>query len=241
MATLLIGNQENETNVQDKKPMSCMSLTNDKKTRVKIIIHQLGNTDVFEKEIDSEFTLLELLRFLIQVNPIFKMSSFHLGSTKESITVRNSTLKLVDFVSENNIVQLFCVDMFSIPKNDLLEAENIVKIYDNHLENTINIDDVCCINHVKIGEKIDFEWSGDVYLYSPYEQNTLTDIIFIKHQNTLYAYNECCLRKMIDPKSTTVLIPHVNLKVNTIDFFEKLLFISHDEKFKIVDIDDIII
>ena len=52
MATLLIENQENETNVQDKKPMSCMSLTNDKKTRVKIIIedHGLGITVDFEEE-----------------------------------------------------------------------------------------------------------------------------------------------------------------------------------------------
>ena len=239
MATLLIGNQENETNVQDKKPMSCMSLTNDKKTRVKIIIHQLDNTDVFEKEIDSEFTLLELLRFLIQVNPIFKMSSFHFESSKESITIRNSTRKLVGLTSENNIVELVQVGMFT-PKNELLKAINIVKIYDNHLENTINIHDVCCINHAKIGEWIGFgKGSPNV---PPEENNTLKYIVFIKYQNTPNAYNRYCLLEMIEPISGTLLIPHVNLKVNSSDFIRKLNFsIETGNEFIIVDIDDIII
>lgn len=99
---------------------------NDKKTQVEIIICKLSNREGFKKEIDSEFTMLDLLRFLTQKNSIYNMSSFHFGLTKELITIKNATSKLVDFVDENNIIKLFEVGMFT-PKNDLLRAKNIIK------------------------------------------------------------------------------------------------------------------
>jgi hypothetical protein len=43
------------------------------------------------------------------------------------------------------------VDVFFL-KNDLLKAKYIVKIYDSNLQDTANIDDICCINHARMLE-----------------------------------------------------------------------------------------
>ena len=227
MATLLTGKAQNSP--EEK---------NDKKTQVEIIICKLSNREGFKKEIDSEFTMLDLLRFLTQKNSIYNMSSFHFGLTKELITIKNATLKLVDLVDENNIIKLFEVGMFT-PKNDLLRAKNIIKIYDNNLENTTNIYDVCCINHAKIGEWIGFgKGSPNVPVE---DNNSLKNIVFVKYQNIPTAYNRYCLLMMIDPTSRSFLIPHLNLRVNSGDFIRELnSSIEIGDEFMIVDINDII-
>ena len=227
MATLLTGKAQNSP--EEK---------NDKKTQVEIIICKLSNREGFKKEIDSEFTMLDLLRSLTQKNSIYNMSSFHFGLTKELITIKNATSKLVDLVDEKNVIKLFEVGMFT-PKNDLLRAKNIVKIYDNNLENTTNIHDVCCINHAKIGESNGFgKGSPNV----PVEvNNTLKNIVFVKYQKTSAAYNRYCLLMMIDPTSRSFLIPHLNLRVNIGDFIKKLnSSIEAGDGFMIAHIDDII-
>ncbi len=194
-------------------------LTNDEKIQVEIIICKLSNRDVFKKEIDSDFTMLALLKFLIQKDSNYKMSSFHFGLTKELITIKNATSKLMDLVDENNVIKLFEVGMFT-PKNELLRSENIVKIYNNSLENTTNIHDVCCINHAKIGEWNGFgKGSPNVPVE---DNNTLKNIVFVKYQKTSAAYNRYCLLMMIDPTSRSFLIPHLNLRVNLGDFIKKL-------------------
>lgn len=220
------------------KPMFHNDLTDDEKIQVEIIICKLSNSDVFEIEIDSEFTLLDLLRFLLQKDSIYNMSSFHFGLTKKLITIKNSTLKLVDCVDENNVIKLFEIGMLT-PKNDLLRAQNIVKIYDNNLQNTTNIHDVCCINLAKIGEWIGF---GKGNSSVPVEDNnTLKNIVFVKYQNTSTAYNRYCLYMMIDVTSRSLLIPHLNFRVNSDDFIRKLnLSIETGDEFMIVDIDIII-
>ena len=220
------------------KQMFHNNLTDDEKIQVEIIICKLSNRDVFRKEIDSDFTVLDLLRFLIQRDSTYNMSSFHFGLTKDLITIKNSTLKLVDFVDENNVIKLFEVGMFT-PKNDLLRAINIVKIYNNCLQNTTNINDVCCINHAKIGEWIGF---GKGRPNVPVEDNnTLKNIVFVKYQNIPTAYNRYCLLMMIDPTSSSFLIPHLNLRVKLGDFIRKLnSSIETGDEFMIVDIDDII-
>lgn len=214
------------------------NLTDDEKIQVEIIICKFGNRVVFEKEIKPVFTMLDLLRFLIQKDSNYNESSFHFGLTKELITIKNSTSKLVDFVDEKNVIKLFEVGMFT-PKNDLLRAKNIVKIYDNCLQNTSNIHDVCCINHAKIGESNGFgKGSPNV----PVEvNNTLKNIVFVKYQKTSAAYNRYCLLMMIDPTSRSFLIPHLNLRVNLGDFIKKLnSSIETGDGFMIVHIDDII-
>ena len=220
------------------KTMFHNDLTDDEKIEVEIIICKLSNRDVFRKEIDSDFTVLDLLRFLIQRDSTYNMSSFHFGLTKDLITIKNATLKLVDFVDENNVIKLFEVGMFT-PKNDLLRAGNIVKIYNNCLQNTTNINDVCCINHAKIGEWIGFgKGSPNVPVE---DNNSLKNIVFVKYQNIPTAYNRYCLLMMIDPTSSSFLIPHLNLRVKLGDFIRKLnLSIETGDESMIVDIDDII-
>lgn len=96
------------------------------------------------------------------------------------------------------------------PKNDLLRAINIVKIYNNCLQNTTNINDVCCINHAKIGEWIGF--GKDLPNIPVEDNNTLKNIVFLKYQKTSTAYNRYCLLMMIDLTSRSLLIPHLNLR-----------------------------
>lgn len=216
----------------------------DKKIPIKILIHNIGNlTQEFEKDIHSDFTLLDFLKFLLGVKLSSELSSFSLFNLKDlkktTINIQNSTTKLINFIDEKNTVNLYergCL----FPKNDLLKAKYIVKIYDSNLQDTTNLDDICCINHARIGEWIGF---GKGKTSVPIEDdNRLINIVFIKYKNINTAYNLHCLLMTLNPTSDLLLIPHLNLQVNSCGFITRLnssLAIKDD--FNIVDITDILI
>ncbi len=99
------------------------------------------------------------------------------------------------------------------PKNSFKSMRNIHAIYLSGLQDTINLYDSCLLNLAKIGEWIDFG-KGPTKV-SPEEDNRIHNLIFVIYGDMKpYVYNMYCFTKLIDVKTYTILVPHINITVS---------------------------
>lgn len=185
----------------------------------------------FNLNIDEDFMFIHLLKILNNV-PEFKIYGYRLN--RIFINNKNSNKKVIDSVINNELI-IYEVNQFT-PKNSLNSIENIIAMHDNKLEKTINLFDVCPINHAKIGE-----WNGwgrgPIYVPKEEDNHNLRNLIFIVYNNSdPYVYNIHCLFRLINEYTNELLIPHLNKKFCIInEFMEKY---TSNSKIKILNIND---
>ena len=186
---------------------------------IKIIVQTLmapPTPVIYYTTIDDNYTFYDLLLFLqsLKSNKIpYGDSSFkHNG---EFIRASKLNQKIADVVVDNAL-KIYEYGIFT-PKNSFLKIKNIIRLRKHNLEDTINIDHECIINHAKIGEWIG--WGRGPTTVPKTEDNTLPNLLFIRYPNTKpYVYNIHCLYELINKKSNTLLIPHINKHISAHKF-----------------------
>ena len=206
------------------------------------------NPVVFKLRMYPEFTFLDLLIFLLhsyesKVSHVsFHDSSFLLDKSKISIDLENVNEKLINYVEDNKVLGDTSIELIEhgilIPKNDFKKTKNIVGLYKNGLDRTINIgmDDtnIDMINLSKTGSCDGFG-SGPTIVV-PEEDNHLKNLIFIVYKsNKPYVYNMYCLYKSMNKQERSILIPHLNKKFKVEKFIDKYF---GKEEFRIVKLND---
>ena len=119
---------------------------------ISLTIKRLGNPMMqFTISICENYTLLDLLSFITKI-PGLKLSGYIINN--QNITVLNAMDKVLSFVKGGSIdiTENSCFN----PKNDLLKAYVILKVYRENLQHTANLLDVCPINQADIGSWIGF-------------------------------------------------------------------------------------
>ena len=118
------------------------------------------------------------------------------------------------------------------PKNSFHKTGNIIKLYELGLENTINLYDVCILNHAKPGEWIG--WGRGPIEVPKEEDNTIRRLLFVVYKKQSFVYNMACLYNLIDNENNLLFIPHLNKKINGI----KLADIQKIGNFNILYLED---
>ena len=179
---------------------------------MQVKIERMCISDIeFTISIDKEYTFIDLIKYIQSNYGGEGYSALRCKKTARIVNARWLRRSVLDYCREIGIEKLeFRSLSHFTPKNNFIELYALVLVFDNHLEDTINLDDVCPINHGKIGEWIGFG-SGPTTV--PLEvSNRLNNVLFFKLDNNKpYAYNIHCLVKMID--QNMVLIPHLNQKI----------------------------
>ena len=188
--------------------------------QIKLIIRNIMLADkIYNLTIDNNYSFIDLLLYLSDTgDKSYKYSSFRIKHTFTLICINNLNEKLFSHENNGEII-LLEIGYFS-PKNSFQQLGNIISLYNYHLLNTTNIDDVCSINLGKIGEWIGF---GRGPTTVPKEEdNTIHNLIFVRlNYDNPVAYNIHCLEKLIIWDDTvSLLIPHLNKRVKASKFIE---------------------
>tara|TARA_B100000424_G_scaffold267113_1_gene259333 strand:+ start:1341 stop:2078 length:738 start_codon:yes stop_codon:yes gene_type:complete len=191
------------------------------------IVSLLHGRQTFVTQINETYTLLDLLKFLLQQNPVYALSSFKIA-TKIKIGIENALEPLWKHISRNdNECSIYLHEMnMLMPKNCLEKTGVIIDIYNKKLEKTLNLNGVCLINHEKIGAWDDFG-KGPTSVPSK-QDNRVKNLLFITYNGVSYAYNLHCLIEMIVHKKNynintdDLIIPHLNKKIKARTFLEKI-------------------
>ena len=145
--------------------------------------------------IDKSLSLLDLLEMLINKEPLYSYSAFTISISynRVPIIIQNATTKIEEYLdSEHTNLTLFESNCLN-PKNDLLKAINIIKIHKYNLQDTVNLNDVDCINLANIGT-----WNGfgrGPMTVPKEDDNHLENLVFIKKGDVIRAYNIYALLK----------------------------------------------
>ena len=134
-------------------------------------------------------------------------------------------------VPDDDVLTLVERSMYA-PKNCFHKTVNIVKLFELGLENTINLYDVCILNHAKPGEWIG--WGQGPIEVPKREDNTIRMLLFVVYNGQSFVYNMACFFNLIDTETDQLLIPHLNKTINAI----KILDILTDGNFNILHIVD---
>ena len=182
---------------------------------ISLTIKRLGNPMMqFTISIGENYTLLDLLSFITKI-PGLELSGYIINN--QYITVLNAMDKVLSFVKGGSIdiTENSCFN----PKNDLLKAYVILKVYRENLQHTANLLDVCPINQGEIGSWIGF---GQGPTNVPAEDdNKSHNWLFITYKYHTIVYNVHCLFKCFNDNKTTILIPHLNKQCYGNPFLEK--------------------
>ncbi len=208
------------------------------KYHISLVLKELQHEDtIIPIKIDQDYNFLDLIMFLVQWEfnkrrpPIIE-SGIVVGNPTVIIKPDNLNQKLVDYI-QDDIVNIKELGIFT-PKNDFIVIGNILGLYYNNLIETVNIMDVCSINHAKLGEWIGFGRGPTTV--PVFEDNMIRNLIFIRFGMAKpVAYNIHCLNRMVDINSNSLLIPHINKKVVASKFNE--LFKSR-VRFKILNLNN---
>ena len=174
----------------------------------------------FKLDIDNDYTVLDLILFLIDYDLRFKDYGIILPKNIR-VDPTNIKEKLTKFL-KNKILDIKQISIFT-PLNSFCRLRNLKKLYENNLLDTVNLGDICPINHAKIGEWIGY---GRGPIKVPLEDDNwdISNLVFIiVGTANPVAYNKHCLTKMIDNNS--ILIPHINKK------FKANIFINNINNF----------
>ena len=199
-----------------------------------IIIHSSGllvssfSTSI---TVSYNYTFLDLIEYLMEIHPIYAESSLYIANNKTYITIQNAVEKLTDYTQINkngtHYINLVEIGIFT-PKNDLLKVKNIIGIFKNNLENTINLYGLEPINLANLGT-----WNGfgsGPQIVPDEENNFIDNLLFIKYKikddYQYFAYNRFGLLKLF--KSEKLLIPHLNIKINGTEFMNRVHFCLND-------------
>ena len=208
-----------------------------------VVVTLLQRSSTFDLEIDDQFSLLDVLRLLIQQEPhTFGESSFMIQQQPANlyINIGNASDKLINYIPENNVVKLLRTGWTS-PKNDFAKAKNIVDVYTHGLEKTINLPGDCLLNLAPLGSWIGFG-RGPTQV-PPEEDNHIQYLFFVKYENKTFGYNLPAFCKMLPTAAlhklkqdgTVLLIPHLNLAVSADVFMSKLQSVGFN-RFRIVEL-----
>ena len=185
----------------------------------------------FKLDIDNQYKVLDLILFLVDYDSIFKDYGIILP---ENIRVDPTNIKekLSKFI-KNKILNIKQISSFT-PINSFCRLRNLIKLYENNLLDTVNLGDICPINHAKIGEWIGYG-RGPIKVPPEDDNWDISNLAFII-VGTAYpvAYNKHCLTKMIDNNS--ILIPHINKKFKANTFINNINNFINIVKFNYNDI-----
>lgn len=185
-----------------------------KRSNCKIkILSPLNKEITLDLQIPHNYKFIDLFKVLKTI-PCHTIHSGFLFEGKY-ITNKNSNDNLVDVMKNNELI--IRERSFLTPKNLFHEIGTIITLDEYNLGNTINLYDVCPINHAKIGEWIG--WGrGPTTIPITEDNNKMRNLIFIIVDNQSFVYNIHCLYNLINNDDNTLLIPHLNKKVDSSKF-----------------------
>lgn len=188
---------------------------------IKISICAMTSSDIINMKVDDNTTFLDVLK---HINEAKYTSCSFVRSDTNTLNVRNVCEKIKTFVDDGTL-KLFIISSVS-PKNDFYKIQNILWIYQNELQHTVNIDGVDIINQGPIGSWIGFG-RGSINCKDE-EDNHLRNLIFIIYENDRpYAYNKPSFLKTKD-ENNAYLIAHMNKRFKQASYSptKKTLYIT---------------
>ena len=172
---------------------------------IKTRISKCGSGNIHEIKMRPIKTYYDIVEKLCEFEE-YKYSGFH------HLTKGVLYSKILDEPVTETEINLREISAFT-PKNSFKSIGNIHAIYLSGLQDTINLYDSCLLNIAKIGE-----WNGfgkGLTNVSPEEDNRIHNLIFVIYGDMKpYVYNLYCFKKLIDVKTDTILVPHINKKVS---------------------------
>lgn len=184
-------------------------------------IKSVMKSESFNLEIDNDFSFLDLLKLLDAVQ-LGGYTGYRFKGEWINTTYLNK--KIMDHVDNKKFtLRKFCS---LTPKNSLFQLQNILLLNKHNLEETVNLYDVCPINHAKIGEWIGFG-RGPIKVPKIEDNWEFKNLMFIIYLDSKpYVYNKHCLFLSIDKDNNTLLIPHINKRIDAFKFHSAYLLNS---------------